>query len=117
MSKEGYKGHRPGSNAGKIHKAYDDGGPEAAKKMGDKLGLEPHTVRAMLSIWSRGVKRGGTAKKKAKTPRVTRKTKSAKRPTRPVKSAKKAPAKKATAKKVVRVARAPKTEAKEAEAA
>jgi hypothetical protein len=116
MSKEGYKGHRPGSNAGKIHKAFDEGGDEAAKKLGARLDLEPHTVRAMLSIWKRGVKRGGTAKKTAKTKRVTRTAKKgAKRPVRPVRAAaKKATAKKASAPRAPRVPRAPKAEAEAA---
>lgn len=92
MASEAYKGHRVGSNAGKIHKALDKDGPEAAKKMGEKLGLEPHTVRSMLSRWLRGEVPGKPAKaKKAKGKKASAKKSASKSAP---KSAKKAKAKK-----------------------
>lgn len=111
---EGYKNHRAGSPSGAVRKVYDEKGKDAAKKKGESLGLEPHTVRAMISKWSRKIfsskdeaKRTGKKSAKKSAKRVTRSApkaakKSAKRVVRKV-TAKKAaarvvrPAKKSSA--------------------
>lgn len=91
---EAYKNHRAGSALGAVHKVFDEKGKDAAKKKGESLGLEPHTVRSAISQWERnifsrgttGKKRTGKAKKSAK--RVVRKTtKSSARPVKRVQRA------------------------------
>lgn len=47
----GYKGHRKGSRKGEVHKVYDTKGPDAAKKAGAKLKLEPSTISTWISTW------------------------------------------------------------------
>lgn len=90
MAKEGYKNHRPGSVAGAVHKVFDQHGKEAAKKKGESLGLEPHTVRSMISLWERKIfSRKNPSKKKA-SKRVSRDGKTTKRVARVTRGAKKA---------------------------
>lgn len=86
---EGYKGHRAGSNKGKVHMVFDEKGKEAAIKKAEALDLETSTARTWCSQW---------AKKKSSKPAPAKKTvkKAA------AKTAKKAPAKKPAAKKAVK---------------
>lgn len=105
---EAYKNHRAGTAMGAVHKVFDEKGKDAAKKKGETLGLEPHTVRAAISLWERKIfSRGTTGGKKRKASkksakRVVRKTtKSAARPAKRV-------VRKTTEKPVPRVQRAPK---------
>ena len=104
-----YKNHRAGSAMGAVHKVFDERGKDAAKKKGEDLGLEPHTVRAAISLWerkifSRSAPSGKKAKKAKKVARVARKTGKAKKVARVARPANKVakvaratrPAKKAT---------------------
>lgn len=90
MAKEGYKNHRPGSVAGAVHKVFDTSGKEAAKKKGESLGLEPHTVRSMISLWERKIFSRKKPGKKKSSKRVVRGGKTTKRVARVTRGAKKA---------------------------
>lgn len=117
---DGYKNHRPGSVAGAVHKVFDEKGKDAAKKKGESLGLEPHTVRSMISLWERKIfsrTKDGSGKKKSKksAKRVVRGA--AKRVVRGAKKAAKRVVRKVTAKKAARVVRPVKKAAAESAAA
>lgn len=68
MTKEAYKGHRPGSNKGNIHQIFDEKGEAAAVKAGEKAGLKPATIRVWMGAWGRK-----PAAKKTKAAAVPRK--------------------------------------------
>lgn len=53
MTTEGYKGHRPGSRKEKLHKIFDEGGPEKAVKAAEKEGIAASTIRTWMSSWRR----------------------------------------------------------------
>ncbi len=90
MTTESYKGHRPGSTSGKLHKIFDKDGQEAAAKAAKKLGLLPHTARSLFSRWNNPdkAKKGGKKAAKANARKATGKSKTAKKAA-PKKAAKK----------------------------
>jgi hypothetical protein len=52
MSKtEGYKGHRPGTRKGTVHRVFDEKGAEAALKKALSLDLAKGTVYSWFSEW------------------------------------------------------------------
>lgn len=62
---EGYRGHRPGSRKGEVHKAFDQEGPAAARARADELGLKPAT----FPNWAVHFRRqAGTEGKPARVP-------------------------------------------------
>lgn len=87
---EGYKGHRVGSNKGKVHQVFDEKGKDAAIKKAEALDIQTSTARTWCSTWSKGK----ASKKKAAAPAKTAKKAA------PKKAA--APAKKPAAKKAVK---------------
>lgn len=92
MTTEAYKDHRAGSAKGKVHKAFDKEGPEAAIKLGKKLKKADTTVRTWMSEW-----RNAGSAKKAKAAKAGKKTSrsSARKPVKAAKTSAKKPAKKA----------------------
>jgi hypothetical protein len=86
---KGYKNHRAGTPSEKLHKLFDEKGQEAAYASVGRLGLEPHTARALFSRWNNPVE------KKAKK---TKGKKAAPKKAAP-KKAKKAASKKPAAKR------------------
>lgn len=114
MAKEAYKGHVAGSNKGKVHKAYDEGGAKKAMRIGLALGLNIRTVQNCISEFGGvGGTRSAAKKTVKKTAKVAKKAPAAKKAAKAVKkaAAKKAPAVKKTVKKTVK--KAPKRVAKE----
>jgi hypothetical protein len=87
MDTEGYKGHRPGSNKGKVHKVFDEKGKDAAVKKALSLDIKDTTARTWCSAWG-----AGKGKKKA-APKANAKP-AAKKAAPANKSAKKAAPKK-----------------------
>jgi hypothetical protein len=83
--KEGYKGHRVGSNKGKVHMVFDEKGKDAAIKKAVALEIQETTARTWCSTW-------GAGKGKKKVAKAAPAKKAVK------KTAKKAPAKKAAKK-------------------
>lgn len=69
---EGYKGHKAGSKIGQLHQCFDEKGEDAARKLGDKLGLSPATLTIQFSKYrNEGGSKAKTkpkAKAKAKPP-------------------------------------------------
>lgn len=89
MSTEGYKGHRAGSAKGKVHKAFDEKGKDAAIALAARLEKAESTARTWVSEWS-----NGTAKKSSKKATSKASKANARKPVKP--AGKKKAAKKAT---------------------
>lgn len=98
MAKDGYKGHRVGSNKEAVHKRFDEKGADSAVKLAIARGIKEATVKTWCSAW-----KNGTGKKKVAKASTAKKT---------VKKAA-APAKKPVTKKTAKKA-APKKAAKPA---
>lgn len=87
---EGYKGHQAGSNKGKVHKIFDEKGPEAAMKKGLSLDLSPNTIRTWISskfasaakLAAKAEKNGSKKSAKNNARKAAGKPKSKKKPTR-----------------------------------
>lgn len=89
---EGYKGHRVGSNKGKVHQVFDDKGKDAAIKKAVSLDIMETTARTWCSAWGSAKKK--PVAKKAKAPAKVAKKAAKKAAKAPAKKAKKkAPAK------------------------
>jgi hypothetical protein len=54
---EGYKGHKPGSRIGQLHKMFDEKGEDAARKLGEKLGLASATLSIQCAKFRGGKKK------------------------------------------------------------
>jgi hypothetical protein len=77
--KEGYKGHRVGSNKGKVHEIFDTKGKDAAVKKAVSLGLEETTARTWCSSWAAGKKKKVAAPAKKAATKTAKKAKPAKK--------------------------------------
>lgn len=70
-----YKGHKPGSRKGEVHRIFDQKGVEEAMKYGVAKGLKEGTIKSWIGVWSGGkvrVKLNGatTSVKQASVPPV-----------------------------------------------
>lgn len=94
MAKEAYKGHRPGSIKGDVHKVYDAKGVEAAVKKAVALGATAGSARTWCSFWKNnpGESTYHAPAKKSSKPRPTDRRKVTGKKAA-AKSARKAPAK------------------------
>lgn len=63
---EGYKGHKAGSRIGELHKCFDQKGADAARELGEKLGLCDATLKIQFSRYRKAT--GGKKAAKAKKP-------------------------------------------------
>lgn len=68
----GYKGHRKGSLAEKLHKVYDEKGVDearaAAKRMEARGEIASHTYRSFFSLWGRKIVPGSGKPRGRKRP-------------------------------------------------
>lgn len=71
----GYKGHKKGSKLEALHKAFDEKGEDAARKVGEKLGLASATLTIQFSKYRN---EGGAKKAKKAKPETKAKAKPAK---------------------------------------
>lgn len=61
------QGHIAGTRKEKVHKAFDDKGEDAARKLGLKLELKPGTLVSWFRTWRRGseAEKKGRGRRKA----------------------------------------------------
>lgn len=101
---EGYKGHRPGSNKGKLHKVFDEKGREAAILAAERAGIKKGTISSWMWSWGSENKRAAVGKLTPAAKKAMAKAKAQVKAESKKAPAKKAPAKKAAKKSVKKAA-------------